>query len=96
LVFESAMTIRLRRVKGRAPLLHFYEVELEPPDAAATWRPGKPVWGFSLSRRLSAEGYYQRDVADLLLEADQLWDAGDRGRWIEHAGVRPRASEPRS
>jgi hypothetical protein len=81
--------IRLRRTRRSIPLIRFYELELSPPDAEVPWRPGKPVSGLGVRRRLYAEGYYQRDVADMLLEADQLWDSGNRDGWVEHSGVRP-------
>ena len=81
--------IRLRRASGPVPFIRYYDVELAPPDAGEPWHPGKPVSAFALKRRLFAEGYYQRDVADLVLEADQAWNRGARGEWLEHAGVRP-------
>jgi hypothetical protein len=81
--------IRLRRARGLLPLIRYYEVELSPPDADDPWRPAKPVTAFALKRRLFASGFYQRDVADLLLEADQLRTSGDTECWVEHAGVRP-------
>jgi len=81
--------IRLRRTKGAIPLLRFYEVELTPPDSEAPWRPEKPVTALAVKRRLFAEGFHQRDVADLVLETDELWKRGEREQWVEHAGVRP-------
>ena len=76
--------IRLRRAKGPIPLIRFYEVELTPPDADRPWRTNRPVPSFAVKRRLFSEGFYERDVWDLLAEANQR-----RGHWVEHAGVRP-------
>jgi len=81
--------VRIRRAKGLVPLIRFYEVELTPPDADQPWRPGKPVSALALKRRLFAEGFYQRDVADLLLEADERRNHADSEQWVEHSGVRP-------
>jgi hypothetical protein len=81
--------IRLRRAAGPIPLVRYYEVELTPPDAAERWHPGKPVPAFILKRRLFAEGFYQRDVSDLVLEADEAWRRGEREEWMEHSDVRP-------
>ena len=81
--------IRLRRASGPLPAIRYYEVELSPPDADEPWRPKKPVSGFGLKRRLFANGFHQRDVADLMLEADQFRASGETERWVEHVGVRP-------
>jgi len=69
--------------------MRFYELELTPPDADAPWRTTRATPALMVRRRLFGEGFYQRDVADLLLEADEVWNAGQRGEWIEHSGVRP-------
>lgn len=81
--------IRLRRAVGPIPFLRYYEVELAPPDADEEWHPGKAVPAFVLKRRLFLEGFYQRDVADLVLEADEAWRRGERETWMEHSGIRP-------
>lgn len=81
--------VRLRRVAGRLPLLRVYELELMPPDAERPWRTTRPISALAAKRRLYSERFYQRDVADLLLEADELWKAGRREEWVEHAAVRP-------
>jgi hypothetical protein len=80
--------IRLRRATGPLPVIRYYDVELSPPDADEPWCPEKPVSAFALKRRLFASNFHQRDVADRLLEADQLRASGDTKRWVEHAGVR--------
>ncbi len=80
--------IRLRRVKGVVPLMRFYQVELTPPDADRPWRTSRALPAVTVKRRLFREGFYQRDVADLLLEADEQWNSGSRD-WVEHLGVRP-------
>jgi hypothetical protein len=86
--------IRLRRTKSLVPLVRRYDVDVSPPDADEPWRPDAPVTALAVRRRLLAEGFYQRDVADLLLEADELWRSGERERWVEHAGVRPHRTAP--
>ena len=80
--------IRLRKVRRSLPLLAAYEVELSPPDSAEPWKPPKPVSSWALKRRLFGEGFHQRDVADLMLEADELYVHAP-GEWVEHGGVRP-------
>jgi hypothetical protein len=76
--------IRLRRAKGPIPLIRFYEVELTQPDADRPWQTTRPIPGFAVKRRLLSEGFYERDVWDLLAEANER-----SGQWVEHQGVRP-------